>query len=88
MFNSFIFTFQKSHTGGPRYSRTFYLRIRLFTLGKLVQNDHSLVKNGLLSGNSVFAVQNDRMYLPRITRETCTLCAVIWDLDERNLDTV
>ncbi len=32
---------------GLRYSRTFYLRIRLFTLAKSGQNDYFLVKNGL-----------------------------------------
>jgi len=36
-----------SSTGGPRYSRTFYLRTRLFTFTKLVKNDNFLVKNGL-----------------------------------------
>ena len=35
------------YTGGPRNLRTFYLRIRLFTLVKLVQNDNFLVRNGL-----------------------------------------
>jgi hypothetical protein len=30
-------------------------------------------KMAFLSANSRFAVQNDRMYLPRITRETCTV---------------
>ncbi len=34
-------------TGGPRYSRTFYLRIRLFTLTKRVQNNNFSVKTGL-----------------------------------------
>jgi len=33
-------------TGGPRNSRTFYLRIRLFTLGNVIQNNKFLVKNG------------------------------------------
>ncbi len=41
------YPFQKYSTGGPRYSRSFYLRIRLFTLDKMVQNDNFLVKNGL-----------------------------------------
>ncbi len=36
-----------SYTGGPRYSRTFYLRIRFFTLEKMVQKDNFPVKNGL-----------------------------------------
>ncbi len=31
-------------TGGPRNSRTFYLQIRLFTLGKVAQNNNFLVK--------------------------------------------
>jgi hypothetical protein len=35
----------KRCTGGPRYSRTFYLRICLFTLKKMVQNDNFPVKN-------------------------------------------
>jgi hypothetical protein len=34
-------------TGGPRYSRTFYLRIRLFTSTKRVQNNNFPVKIGL-----------------------------------------
>ena len=38
---------KQQHTGGPRYSRTFYLRIRLFTFAKLVKNANFLVKNGL-----------------------------------------
>jgi len=36
-----------SSTGGPRNLRTFYLRVRLFTLGKVVQNNNFQVKNGL-----------------------------------------
>jgi len=35
------------NTGGPRNSWTFYLRICLFTLWKVVQNNNFLVKNGL-----------------------------------------
>jgi hypothetical protein len=35
----------KISTGGPRYSRTFYLRIRLFTLEKMIQNDNFQVEN-------------------------------------------
>ncbi len=35
------------YTGGPRYSRTFYLRIRLFTSTKRVQNNNFPVKIGL-----------------------------------------
>jgi hypothetical protein len=34
-------------TGGPRNSRTYYLQICLFTLGKVVQNNNFRVKNGL-----------------------------------------
>ncbi len=30
-----------------RYSRTFYMRIRLFTFAKIFQNDNFPVKNGL-----------------------------------------
>jgi len=59
------------YTGDPCYLRTFYLQICLFTLTKLIKNDNFLVKNGLLSANSVFGVQNDGTYLPRITSETC-----------------
>ena len=59
-------------TGDPRNSRTFYLRICLFTLVKLVQNDNFLVKMYFLYANSEFAVQNKGTHLPRITRETCT----------------
>jgi len=36
-----------AYTGGPRYSQTFYLRIRLFSLTKLVKDDNYLGKNGL-----------------------------------------
>ncbi len=35
------------YTGGPRYSRTFYLRIRSFTLTKIAKKDNFQVKNGL-----------------------------------------
>jgi hypothetical protein len=63
---------QFGHTGGPRYSRTFYLRIRLFTYEKWPKMTIMQSKMDFLSANSRFAVQNDGMYLPRITRETCT----------------
>ncbi len=59
------------NTGGPRYSRTFYLRIRLFTFEKRPKMTLFQSKMDFLSVNSRFAVQNDRTYLPRITRETC-----------------
>jgi len=39
--------FTEMYTGGPRNSQTFYLQIRLFTLGKVVPNNTFLVKNGL-----------------------------------------
>ncbi len=62
--------YQKKHnTGGPRYSRTFYLQICLLLSTKMVQNNNFPVKNGLFSANSSFAVQNDGPYLPQITRE-------------------
>ena len=32
-------------TGGPRYSRAFYMQIWLFTMSKLVQNANFVVKN-------------------------------------------
>jgi hypothetical protein len=35
------------NTGIPRYLRTFYMRIRLFTLSKMIQNHTFPVKNGL-----------------------------------------
>jgi hypothetical protein len=41
------FIWNRVSTGGPRYSRTFYLRIRVFTFEKLVQIDTFQVKNGL-----------------------------------------
>ncbi len=37
----------KKARGGPRYSLTFYLRIRLIAWTKRVQNKNFLVKNGL-----------------------------------------
>jgi hypothetical protein len=40
-------TNKKKNTGGPRYLLTFYLRIRLLTFEKIVQNDNCQVKNGL-----------------------------------------
>ena len=58
---------QKKTTGGPRYSANL-----LIHNSKLVMNDNFLVKMDFLSANSRFLVQNDGMYLPRITRETCT----------------
>ncbi len=58
-------------TGGPRYSRTFYLRIRLFAFEKWPKVTLFQSKMDFLSANSRFAVQNDGTYLPRITRETC-----------------
>ncbi len=36
-------------TGDPRYSRTFYPRIRFFTLEKMFRNDSFPVKNGLFT---------------------------------------
>ncbi len=60
------------NTGGPRYSRTFYLRICLFTLEKWFKMTIFQSKMDFLSANSGFAVQNDPTYLPRITRETCS----------------
>jgi hypothetical protein len=59
-----------SRTGGPRYLRTFYLRIRLFILEKMVRNDKFSVKNGLIIYEFKIRGPNDGMYLPRITRET------------------
>ncbi len=59
-------------TGSPRYSRTFYLRICLFTFEKWPKMTILQSKMDFLSANSRFAVQNDGTYLPRITRETCT----------------
>jgi hypothetical protein len=60
-----------SNTDGPRYSRTFYMRIRLFILAKMVKVSIFWSKMYFLSANSRFAVQNVGTYLPRITRETC-----------------
>ncbi len=56
--------------GGPRYSRTFYLRLHFFTLEKWSKMTILQTKIGFLFANSRFAVQNDRKYLPWITRET------------------
>ncbi len=63
-----------SRTGGPRYSLTFYLRIRLFTSTKMVQNNnfYSQKRTDFLSANSRIAVEIDGPYPQRITRETCT----------------
>ncbi len=58
-------------TGGPRYSRSFYLQIRLFTLENWSKITIFQSKMDFLSVISRFAVQNDGTYLPRITRETC-----------------
>jgi hypothetical protein len=63
---------RKLSTGSPRYSRTFYLRIRSFTLEKRSKMIIFQSKMNFLSANSRFAVQNDGTYLLRITRETCT----------------
>lgn len=60
-----------SCSGVPRYSRTSYLRICLFTSQILVKNANFVVKMDISSDNSIFKVQNDGAYLPRITRETC-----------------
>ncbi len=59
-------------TDCPRNSRTFYLQICWFTLGKVVQNNNFLAQMDFLYANSVFEVQNEGTYLPRISRETCT----------------
>jgi hypothetical protein len=61
------------HTGDPRYSKTFYVQICLFTLEKRSEVTIFLPKKGLLSANSRFAVQNDGTYLTRLTSETCSL---------------
>ncbi len=45
-----------SSTGGPRYSRTFYLRIRLFTFEKWPRMTLFLSKMDFLSSNSRFTV--------------------------------
>ncbi len=52
-FNNFYVMISTYETQGSqttcdtRYSRTFYLQIRLLTLAKMVQNDNFPVKNGL-----------------------------------------
>ncbi len=61
----------KCSTNGPRYLRTFYLQICLFTFEKWPKMTLFQSKKDILSANSRFAVQNDRTYLSRITRETC-----------------
>ena len=68
---------QKAGTGGPRYSRTFYLRIRLFTFQNWSKMTIFQSKMDFLSANSRFAVKNVRTYLPRITRETCIIIAAM-----------
>ena len=50
--------------------RTFFPQIQSFTMSKLVKNANFLVKNKLLSANSVFEVLNEGKYLPQIMRET------------------
>ncbi len=67
----------KCGTGGPRYSRTFYLQIRLLTFENRSKMIIFQSKIDLLSANSWFTVQNDGTYLPRIMRETCTINAII-----------
>ncbi len=54
----------------PGYSRTFYLQIRFFTFRKMTIFQSKI---DFLSTNSRCAIQNDGTFLPRITRETCTL---------------
>ena len=50
-------------TGGPRYSRTFYLRSRLcIYISKLIKNDNWQLR---IRG------PKQPKYLPQITRETC-----------------
>ncbi len=49
----------------------FYLRICLFTLPKMDKMISFQSKMDFSSANSRFGIQNDRTYLPRITRETC-----------------
>ncbi len=72
-FQSLLFFcfFTYKNTGSPRYSRTFYLRIRLFLFEKWPKMTLFQSKMDFLSANSRFEVQNDETYLPRITRETC-----------------
>jgi hypothetical protein len=65
-------------TGGPRYSRTFYLRIRLFTLEEWFKMTIVQSKMDFLSANSRYVVKNDGTYLPRITRETCMSKFISW----------
>jgi hypothetical protein len=50
--------------GGPRYLRTFYLRIRLFTIAKIANMIIFQSKNDFLFVNSIFMVQNDGTYQP------------------------
>ncbi len=57
-------------TGDPRYSRTFYLRNRFFTLEKMVRNDSFPVKKGLFTcvstanneGNLYVSEQQPQVY--------------------------
>ena len=66
-----------TNTGGPRYSRTFYLQICLFTFREWSKMTIFYWKMDVLSANSGFEVQNDRGYLPKITKETCSIKASI-----------
>ena len=50
----------------------FLMQIRLFAFEECSKMTNFQTKMNFLSANSRFAVQNDRTYLPRITRETCT----------------
>ncbi len=72
-FQSFLFFhfLTYKNTGSPCYSRTFYLRICLFTFEKWPKMTLFQSKMDFLSANSRFEVQNDGTYLPRITMETC-----------------
>jgi hypothetical protein len=74
----------KKNTGGPRYSRTFYLRIRLFTLEKMVMTIFQS-KINFLSANSRFEVQNEGTYLPPITRETCIIFLIFMNNIQYNI---
>ena len=91
---------QVINTGGPRYSRTFCLRSRLFTVQEIIPKfsirslfpSYSRFFKGIWLNNGVkmtffkltvlptylrfqYSQYFDGAYLPRITRETCTIKA-------------
>jgi hypothetical protein len=83
---------KKHYKGGPRYSRTFYLQIRLFISTKRVQNNNFPVKNGLficefeISGpkwRSLSTANNEgNLYYSRLRTTAIHKCKKMEDMSE------